>query len=283
MKFTAHNILLDNGQKTDGDSSELLAQTPLWTSIQKTIDLFFPRHIVQRNTLSVVDLGCLEGGYSVEFARMGFATLGIEARRENIQKCEFAKSHLNLTNLRFAQDDVRNIAHYGTFDITFCGGLLYHLDNPSAYLSTLSQCTRTMLILHTHYAPEYDYRYGLGLLNRYLLARAKQVLHLKGRKKNWGLSRLTEHEGRKGRWFKEYDKDEKEENIEGFLWSSYNNDRSFWPCKNDLIQILVDVGFDSVFEQFDFVGDIANDNYISYYDRSMFVAIKGAGFTKQHL
>jgi SAM-dependent methyltransferase len=279
MNFTAHNIRLDDGQKTMGDSSELLAETPLWTSIQKTIDLFFPEMRTQRRALRVVDLGCLEGGYAVEFARMGFDTLGIEARRENIQNCEFVKSHLVLPNLRFAQDDVRNIAAHGSFDITFCGGLLYHLDNPSAYLHTLSNCTREMLILHTHYAQQHDYRYSLGLLNRYLVAPIKQALKLRGKKKNWGLSRLTEHERQKGRWFKEYGKRETQENIETFLWSSYNNDRSFWPCKNDLIQILVDVGFDTVFERFDFVKDIANDNYIAYYDRSMFVALKSAALT----
>ena len=169
---------------------------------------------------------------------------------------------------------MRNIAAHGTFNITFCGGLLYHLDDPSTYLQTLSSCTHDMLMLHTHYAPEHDRRYALGLFNRYLVAPIKHALKIKGTRKNWRLSRLTTHEGRKGRWFKEYNKGERKEKIETFLWSSYNNDRSFWPCKGYLIQAMVDAGFETVFERFDFVEDMARDNYIAYYDRSMFIGLK---------
>jgi len=39
----------------------------------------------ERAKIKIVDLGCLEGGYSVEFARNGYDVLGMEIREINIQ------------------------------------------------------------------------------------------------------------------------------------------------------------------------------------------------------
>ena len=65
----------------------------------------------------VADLGCLEGGYALEFARMGFNSLGIEVRSSNFENCLEVKRRASLPNLDFAQDDVWNLAKYGPFDV----------------------------------------------------------------------------------------------------------------------------------------------------------------------
>jgi hypothetical protein len=274
MNFTAHNILLDNGQTTMGKEQVLIADSAMWTSIEKTINLFTPPGLENRSKLRAVDLGCLEAGFSVELARMGIDTLGIEAREENIEKCEYVKSNLNLPNLNFAQDDVRNLAKYGKFDITICYGLLYHLNDPIQFLKTVSECTTRVLFLNTHFAPDRDLRYDLGFLNRYVIAPIQKRTKLFQHTQNYRLSGIQQNEGYSGRWFREWNENAGKDKIEKMLWASYNNNRSFWLRKKDLTKALHDVGFNSVFEQFDFTGDLASENYTAAHNRTMFVAVK---------
>ena len=56
----------------------LLEEHPLPQAVLRTLDAFFPGR--RPGEFSVVDLGCLEGGYTALFARAGFATLGIDGR-----------------------------------------------------------------------------------------------------------------------------------------------------------------------------------------------------------
>jgi hypothetical protein len=274
LNFTAHNVLLDNGEKTMGDRRILLSNSAMWKSVEKSIQLFMPLLGQNNRTLRVVDLGCLEGGYAVQFARAGFDTLGIEAREENLQRCNYVQSHLQLNNLKFVKDDVRNVGNYGPFDIAFCYGLLYHLDNPVQFLKSLSSCTTKLLFLNTHFAATRDLRYSFDVLNRYVLAPLERRIRLLDVKKNFKLSRLTTNEGYQGRWFPEWTEGEQRATVEKLLWSSYNNSRSFWLCKKDLTKALHSAGFTSVFEQFDFTGDLAKDDYTDYHSRTMFVAVK---------
>jgi SAM-dependent methyltransferase len=274
MEFTAHNILLNNGKKTLSDKDILLSESAVWKSIVKSLDLFFPGTKEERKKLRVVDLGCLEGGYAVEFAKLGFDTLGIEAREDNLQKCEYVKSNLGLTNVNFVKDDVRNLANYGKFDIVLCYGLLYHLNDPIAFLKTVSECTNKLLFLNTHFATERDIRYGVGFINTYFIAPLQKRTKLFEFTKNHRLSPITTNEGYRGRWMKEWSKGINKSRLEKLLWASYNNDQSFWLCKKDLTMAMHDVGFNSVFEQFDYTGDIMPHNYTHYMNRAMFVAVK---------
>lgn len=274
MQFTAHNVLLNNGKRTLSDQEILLADSAVWSSIKNTVDLFLPGTAQERSKLRTVDLGCLEGGYAAEFARMGFDSLGIEAREENIAKCNYVKEGLNLPNLHFAQDDVRNLANYGKFDVTLCYGLLYHLNDPVDFLGRISANTNKLLLLNTHFAPERDIRYELGPLNRYFIAPIQKRTKILEHQVNYRLSSITRNEGYRGRWFKEWTPGTDKRKIEKLLWASYNNSRSFWLCKKDLTQALHKVGFSSVFEQFNYTGDLFPDHYTQYYNRTMFVAVK---------
>jgi len=270
--FTGHNIALGK-ENTMGDSVMLLGDSNLWKSVKKTVELFYPGSPKENANYSVVDLGCLEGGYSVEFARMGFNTTGIEVRQDNIDKCNYVKQQLGLDNLKFVKDDVRNLKNHGRFDITLCYGLLYHLENPVAYLKTICENTNKLLVLHTHYANEYDFRYSLGALNNLYSPFEKRIKPLYT-KRNYKLGRLTTNEGYRGRWYKEWNAGTSENKVSKMLWASHGNDKSFWLLKRDLMKALYAVGFDHVFEQANFIGDLAADNYIEYNDRSMIIAFK---------
>lgn len=249
--FAAHNILLDDGTLTKPGSPTIESHN-VFKAASRTIELVFPH---EKETLRLVDLGCLDGGYSVGFARMGFATTGIEVRSINYKTCIFVKENVNLPNLSFKLDNAWNAHKYGPFDVTFCSGLLYHLDKPKKFLDYISSFTSKLLLLHTHFAPE-----ELGA-NPYRL------------------SDECENEGVRGRWFTEF-LVAKNRLRPRARHSSWDNRRSFWLRKEYLLDILGKCGFDLVFEQYDSLGHeiarsmVATDGYYRKQSRCLFTAIR---------
>ena len=73
IPFTAHNIVLNDGTFTRPDSP-VTAEEPVTRAVMRSLDIFFPPS--ERKGKTIVDLGCLEGGYTVEFARAGFEEWG---------------------------------------------------------------------------------------------------------------------------------------------------------------------------------------------------------------
>lgn len=251
IEFTAHNIRLDDGTFTKPDLGYSMDAHPWLVSARRIMEALFPG---DKKHLRLVDLGCLEGGYSVEFARMGFQVLGIDVRDANIAACNYVKSKTLLPNMTFVKDDVWNVAKYGTFDITFCCGLLYHLDKPKQFLEMLSSVTTRLTIVQTHFATD----------------------AATGPKYN--LSPVSENEGLTGRWYTEFPDDESFSNRASSKWASWNNRRSFWIQREYLLQAIQDVGFDVVLEQFDSLGTgIVESMLHGFYrneNRGTFIGIK---------
>jgi SAM-dependent methyltransferase len=219
---------------------------PWIISTKRCLAALFPRGF---EGLRIADLGCLEGGYAVEFARMGFSeVLGIEVRKSNFANCVFVKKRVNLPGLQFVQDNVWNLEKYGPFDVIYCGGILYHLDAPKRFLEIVGQVARKAVLINTHFAT---------------------VVPIEAH----SLSDMTYHEGLPGRWFAEA-----APQTESASWASWENARSFWIQREHLIQVIRDVGFAMVFEQFDHLGtDIAaamNSGYYKLQNRGLFVGVK---------
>src|SRR4029077_15556991 len=219
-EFTAHNIRLDNGSLTKPDVGHSMDANGWFVSARRVLDTVFPG---DKSRYRLADLGCLEGGVAVEFARMGFQVLGIEVREANIAACNYEKAHTNLPHLEFIKDDARNIAKYGIFDVVFCSGLLYHLDKPEEFLNTLSAVTTKLLILQTHFSTdtknkEHPCCSGIA---RKLLARVKR--HNPEPADKFNLSELTENETLRGRWYTEFANDEAFSKRDSSKWSSWNN------------------------------------------------------------
>jgi SAM-dependent methyltransferase len=252
MTFTAHNIMLPDGP-TMPSLGWFIADSPLTKSALAVMRIALGDLMGK----SVADLGCLEGGYTAEFARHGMEALGIEVRESNLANCALVKEALGLDNLEFKQDDVWNLQNHGPFDAIFCSGLLYHLDNPAAFIRLMGERARRVCIIHTHFAREDDIEAFPSL------------------------SPLTTHEGFDGRWYHEHDAKTKEE-LESFKWTSWENKQSFWLTRAGIMQSLVDVGFAVAFEQFDWlhgwaghdIYDSMTSGYYKTHARGMFVGIR---------
>jgi hypothetical protein len=253
--FTAHNIRLDDGRTTKPEIPFTLDADQRFLAARRLLETVFPG---DKSGIRIVDLGCLEGGYTVEFARMGFESLGLEVRDSNLAACHYVKAHTSLPNMSFVQDTVWNLADHGVFDAVFCSGLFYHLDRPRAFLDLLTSVTRKVLILQTHFAPAAQDEADRG--------------------QRFCLSEPTEHEGLQGRWYSEFGHQPTPEEREAANWSSWENNRSFWLQRESLLQAIKDAGFDLVLEQFDGLGDaIAKELTNGYYwqdCRGTFVGIK---------
>ncbi|MDH3673842.1 MAG: class I SAM-dependent methyltransferase [Gammaproteobacteria bacterium] len=270
VEFTAHNIRLDNGTFTKPEAKYSIDAHPWFISARRILETMFPG---DKNHLRLADLGCLEGGYAVEFARMGFQVLGIEVREVNMAACNFVKSNTNLPNLEFVKDDALNITKYGVFDVVFCCGLLYHLDKPKHFLETLSRVTTKLVILQTHFSTATIHtKLRLPPLVR------KAWRKLGGRTDKFSLSKLIENEGLPGQWYTEFRNNRSFNKRETAKWASWNNPRSFWIQREHLIQAIQDAGFDLVMEQYDSLGpNIAESMLRGYYQtdqRGTFIGIK---------
>jgi SAM-dependent methyltransferase len=252
VDFSAHNIRLDNGICTKPDLGFTMDSHTGLVSARRVLDCVFPG---EKACLRLADLGCLEGGYAVEFARMGFQVLGLEVRPTNFEACRYVKANTHLPNLDFVLDDAWNLPQYGQFDAIFCCGLLYHLDRPREFLNILAHVTKRSLIVQTHFSTEVP----VGKFN---------------------LSDISENEGLRGRWYTEYGSDGEFLDRENRKFSSWGNHRSFWLTRESLLQAIQDVGFDLVLEQFDSLGDkIADSMTTGYYRneaRGTFVGVKTA-------
>jgi SAM-dependent methyltransferase len=245
LPFTGFNIRLDDGSETMPDTCEVSVH-PWIVSAKRCLAALYPQGF---QGLRIADLACLEGGYAVEFARMGFSeVVGIEVRDSNFANCMFVKERLNLPALQFVQDDVWNLEKHGPFDVIFCGGILYHLDEPKRFLAMMGRVARKAVIVNTHFATI-----------------APIEAH--------SLSDMALNEGLPGRWFAEAPP-----RTDSANWSSWNNARSFWIQREHLIQAIHDAGFPMVFEQFDFLGNnMAAEMTGGYYklqNRGMFVGVK---------
>jgi SAM-dependent methyltransferase len=248
-RFTAHNIRLDDGALTLPTLGFLTAEHPWLLSAKRILTMIYPEGLQGKR---IVDLGCLEGGFTVEFARMGMNALGIEVRKSNFENCLYVKEQLSLSNLSFANDDVWNVASYGSFDIVFCCGILYHLECPGQFVRQLAAICKKVIIINTHFATvSSNSRFPLG--------------------------EMTMHEGMEGRWFREYDPANDTE-LEKYKWSAWSNYRSFWLRREYIPHLLRNAGFELAFEQFDHLGqNIAQEMIAGSYnkdDRGVFVGVK---------
>ncbi|MFB2833548.1 class I SAM-dependent methyltransferase [Floridanema evergladense] len=248
-EWTNHNIHLGKGIYTisdQGNGSE--------NKVRRVLQVIADTVNKPWEKLRVLDLACLEGLYAVELALQGAQVIGIEGRKANLAKANFAKHILGLDNLQFVQDDVRNLSKvkYGSFDVVLCLGIFYHLDLPDAFyfMESVAEVCENLTIADTHVSTN------------------AEKCYLYKDRKYWGSS-YVEHSV-------EATPEEKEKS----LWASLDNPTSFWFTRYSFYNLLATVGFTSVYE-------CHNPPVINYErkrlnqetDRNTFIAIKGKQVT----
>jgi len=201
------------------------------------------------NECRVLDLGALDGQFSIEFAQQGAQTIGIEIREANIVKALFCKEVLGLDNLEFHQDDARNISveKYGMFDIIICSGLLYHFTAGDAIeiMSNMHKMSNKLVVLDTHIALEPKNAYNYSGLEVF------------------------------GVPYYEHDQNDSQELKAGRPLASWDNHESFWFTRPSLVNILSTIGFSSVYECFTPRHVNFGRPGLEHKDRCTFVAVKG--------
>ena len=170
----------------------------------------------------VLDLGSAHGLYTLDLARRGANTLGLEGRAAWIQIADAARIAHGLESAQFIQADARNIdvERYGQFDVTLCLGLLYHLSAEEAFslIGSLFVMTHEFLVIDTQIALE---------------PLEKRVL---GGKEYFGVD------------FPEHPLGSSVEVMQAELGASLDSNYSFWFTAPSLMNMLGEAGFSSVFE-----------------------------------
>ena len=216
-QWTAHNIQLQDdlytiGKRVVGDEFQLRRIIQITSDIARE----------PLSNLRVLDLGCLEGLYAIEFALRGAEVLAIEGREANIAKARFAKDTLAINNLELVQDDVRNLSKkkYGSFDVVLCLGVLYHLDAPSVFpfMENVVDVCQRFAIIDTH------------------VSTAREEFYVHNNKKYCGI------------YAQEHNPTSTTQERAKSLWASLDNPKSFWFTRPSLYNLLAHVGFTSVFE-----------------------------------
>ena len=97
-----------------------------------------------------VDAGCGVGFFSQVLHECGVNVCGFDGRAENI-----AEARRRFPAIAFEQGDMESaeICKLGTFDLTLCFGLLYHLENPMLAIRHLRALTKKCLLLESMCIP----------------------------------------------------------------------------------------------------------------------------------
>ncbi|MBW8011424.1 MAG: methyltransferase domain-containing protein [Chloroflexi bacterium] len=100
----------------------------------------------------VLDVACNCGGFSVEAAKLKSEyILGIDIVDHYIEQANFIKRALGLHHMNFKVMDIDNLdkSTVGLFDVVFCFGILYHLENPIHTMRRLASVTKNIMLVDT--------------------------------------------------------------------------------------------------------------------------------------
>jgi 2-polyprenyl-3-methyl-5-hydroxy-6-metoxy-1,4-benzoquinol methylase len=178
----------------------------------------------------IMDVGCLDGYFSIECALQGAEVLGVDGKLLNVRKCEFVRSVLGVERATFVQADAMKLTHesHGRFDAVLALGLLYHLEDPYTFLQNMARLCNGFIVIDTHIALEdqpdtlkEDWRPELS---------AMQTFTLGGKQYD-------------GRLYREFPPGTARDMKDASPTTSLDNELSVWLTEESLVRMLRDVGF----------------------------------------
>jgi SAM-dependent methyltransferase len=114
------------------------------------LDRFLPELIRSHNIHRALDVGCGFGYFSRYLSGLGLQVTAIDGREDNVR--EARRRNPNVECIVGNVEEV-SAASLGRFDLVFCFGLLYHLENPFKALRNLEALTGKIALLETVVAP----------------------------------------------------------------------------------------------------------------------------------
>jgi SAM-dependent methyltransferase len=100
---------------------------------------------------TALDMGCGVGYFAAMLRDLGFQTLAVDARAENISE---AGKRFSGIDFRVANSEDAALSALGVFDLVLCAGLLYHLENPLRAMRNLRALTGKLLLLESMAVPD---------------------------------------------------------------------------------------------------------------------------------
>jgi 2-polyprenyl-3-methyl-5-hydroxy-6-metoxy-1,4-benzoquinol methylase len=218
-----HNIALPYGVYT----AMCDAYYPAHQEIMRVVRERLGRNFSGRR---ILDLGCLEGYFSIECALKGAQVLGIDGKLLNVRKCEFVRSVLRVERATFILGDAMNVTHesVGRFDAVLALGLLYHLEDPYTFLHNVATLCDGFAVIDTHVALD------------------DQPESIKeGWRPELSEMRAFTFGGRsyEGRLFREFPTGTSQDAKDLSPTASLENELSVWLTEDSLVRMLHDVGF----------------------------------------
>lgn len=117
----------------------------------------------------ILEIGPLEGGHSCMLERAGAAeVLAIEANTRSFLKCLCVKEVFGLQAVQFLLGDGMAFMEQdaGGFDMVFASGVLYHLQDPMAFLRLLPRMA-PRVFLWTHYFDDTIVRHASAIAHKF--------------------------------------------------------------------------------------------------------------------
>ena len=180
---------------------------------------------------------------------------GIEAREASLAKARFARDVLELPDLEFIQDDVRNLSveKYGEFDVIICSGILYHLDTPDVFtlIRQTYEAARSLVVIDTHVSLEPN-------------------LTVEHEGTTFHGERLPERHATPSMERASASPPSTKE-----LWAGVGNEASFLFSRPSLLNALASAGFSSAYECFNPPHLNFGASGVEHVNRCTFVALKG--------
>lgn len=93
---------------------------------------------------TAIDVGCGSGYFSGRLNSLGLEVIGVDGRPQNVEDSQRRNPGIRFE--RFDAED-RALRGLGKFDLVFCFGLLYHLENPLMAIRHLHALTGSLLLV----------------------------------------------------------------------------------------------------------------------------------------
>lgn len=150
-----HRVKLPHGLNTHDPQGTGKLEGRLRT--QNLMDFVWPRLLKHFGGsfkgLRVLDIACNCGGFSFEAMKSGAAeAYGIDIVDRYIDQANFIKQAIGADKVRFEKRSLDDLSPEkdGLFDIVFCFGILYHLENPAASMRKIAAVTKSLMLVETN-------------------------------------------------------------------------------------------------------------------------------------